>query len=401
MRKNCLCGFIFTFALIMCSVLFGRADAWAADAKGVLDTPYYETDFYKSDFNQTILSSAGSLAQGYGYFDDSICEYLQEEISTVSEVMAYLKMVHYRYDEREGIMGFVHDGWTNSCDPRMNIVNNYGVCCETSCVVAYLLADDYEEVGFVIVHGDYGHQYNYIKDYDGTYYLVDFTDYTSGATGNWNWNADDEETWLYWKDDICFWSGKSLDSKAAKNAALIHDTYEEGNGRTNLNKAWNNLHTAVIVAVPCMPGQYVPVPTMTDACYQSTMIRQGLEINGQKYYMTKFVWGIQAEVYPLCHVLFANNTTGFLGGKWSVVPIDRKYIPWYVADDIYEDDETVFERMLRQCGSWTYELASSVYDIDKDTQMVVGNCLYRAYGGGTDLKGLTAKQLKKQGLKKN
>lgn len=385
---------IIVVCLIICLVPVTGAEAKSKStkkkAKGVLNVPFYETKVFTDERLGMVCGNVGNNCQGYGFVGEDVCKYLQKEISTASEVMAYFYKARYRYDEVIGMMGFVREGWTNSGDPELILANNFGVCCETSTVVAYLLEDDYAEVGFIIVHGDSGHQYNYIKDWDGTYYLVDFTDFTS-CIGNGGYGQSFEDDWSKWSKDICFWSGKSLDSKSCKEAACIHDTYEDNNCRSKLNTAWNNEHTGVIFATPDF-GTHVPAPNVTDAGYQSNAVRQGL-FDG-KYAMTTAYYAIQKEAYDKSVVLFTSSK--YLGCNWKVVPIDKKYIPWYISDDIVFNDETVFERMERQCRGDVMRKTASYDMIDKNTEIVISKFHFVVYilGEGAFSR-LSDKQLKK------
>ena len=313
-----------------------------------MDIPYYQTDLnWDKEFMNTVSIHNVQNSGGYGYnWDiDEYAKYLQKKISTVSEFMYWLDVSNYHYDEIEGLMGYVRDGWSVSNSPEICIDVGFGVCCETSCVLTYMLADDYEEVGFVLITGDYGHQYNYIKD-GGKYYFVDFTDFTSGI----DHRMPREDIWKEWKDKICFWSGNSLDSKAAKKAACQHDNYDwetNGSSRAKYDLNWNKEHTAAILTIPCYEGMYVPPSTYRDDCYQ--MLDEGIEINGKKYYLNKVYIGFQKEVIKDVHTLFINSD--YKHAKWKLIGIPVKEIPWYCNVVPGTDTEDIYEKAARQTNN--------------------------------------------------
>ena len=335
--------------ILVCASLPAEAEAKSKKkARGVMDVPYYQTALSgDKEFMNTVNIHNVQNQGGYGYnWDiDEYAKYLQKKISTVSEFMYWLDISNYHYDEIEGLMGYVRDGWSVNNSPEVCIDVGFGVCCETSCVLAYMLADDYDEVGFVLITGDYGHQYNYIKD-GGKYYFVDFTDFTSGR----DYQMSMEDRWKEWKDKICFWSGKSLGSKAAKKAACQHDNYDwenNGTGRANYDLDWNKEHTAAILTVPCYNGMYVPPSTYRDDCYQ--LLDQGIEINGQRYYLNEVCIGFQEEVIKDVHTLFINSN--YKNAKWKLISIPVSEIPWYCNVVPGTDKEDIYEKAARQTNN--------------------------------------------------
>ncbi len=332
--------------ILVCASLPAHAEAATKKkARGVMDVPFYETELSKDReflYNVNLHNVQTGGGYGYNWDNDTYAKYLQEKISTVSEFMFWLYISDYHYDEIEGMMGYVRDGWSVSNSPELCIDVGFGVCCETSTVLAYMLADDYEEVGFVLITGDYGHQYNYIKD-GGKYYFVDFTDFTSNKNGN----VEMEDIWKQWKDDICFWSGKSLGSKAAKKAACKHDNYDwenNGSGRAKYDLNWNKKHTAAILTVPCYDGMYVPPSTYRDDCYQ--FLERGVEINGQNYYLNQICIGFQEDIIKDIHTLFINSD--YQNAKWKVIGIPVREIPWYCNVVPGTDPEDIYEKAKRQ-----------------------------------------------------
>ena len=104
----------------------------------------------------------------YGYIEDKndeLCKYLQGKIKTVADLWLYLILTGYSYfEDDQGFMTASVYSWNMQNDARINILDNGGVCCHTAMVLSYLLEDDYEETGFVVVHSSRGHMYGYVKD---------------------------------------------------------------------------------------------------------------------------------------------------------------------------------------------------------------------------------------------
>lgn len=316
-------------------------DTVSAANSNIMKKPYYESYLAKDrTFMNKIYKVSLEWSNGYGFAKDwnAYAKYLQKKIKTVEDLMFWIKSSRYHYAEIEGLMGYVRNGWSVSGDPRIDVAVGFGVCCETSNLVSYLLDGDYDEIGYVLVTGDHGHQYNYIKD-NGTYYFIDFTDFTSNPM-----YADEEEIWNNWKDKICFASDKKLDSDYMKKAACIHDTYADGNTRKNYDISWQREHTAAIVAIKSYGAKcgYVPPSTYRDDCYQ--WLDQGVKVNGKTYYLNTVKMGFQKEVFKNVKPLYLNND--YMGAKWELVSIPLKKIPWYC--NTVGDKEDNMKKFLRQ-----------------------------------------------------
>jgi len=106
-------------------------------------------------------------------------EKLKEEIDNVFEVLAYVQAVGMdNYSGNEKV--YIDDkSWQVSSSPEYVIENNKANCFAMSNTVAYLLEDDYDEVGIVWWHipNFGGHLYNYVL-HQGKYYIFSALAYT-------------------------------------------------------------------------------------------------------------------------------------------------------------------------------------------------------------------------------
>lgn len=313
---------------------------------GVMDIPFYKTELFKDKtFYKIVSSHRVEYGFGYGYAKDAqeYAKYLQKKITTASEFMYWLAISGYYYNELVGYTSYVKDGWSMNNTPERLVECGFGVCCDTSDLFVYLVGDDYEEAGYVVITGDRGHQYNYVKN-KGKYYLLDFTNFTS-----FHEYSSMEDCWNRYKDEICFWSGKSLKSDSAKIAACKHDNHEwewNHSASEKYDYTWNNNHTAAIIAVPYYKGLYVPPSTYRDDCYQD--LKAGIDYNGKKYYLNEIAIGFQKGVLKDSYVLYLNNTKKYKHCSWKLIDIPVKEIPWYCYTVPGTDKESTYDKMCRQ-----------------------------------------------------
>lgn len=105
---------------------------------------------------------------------------IREKVRTAGDLLLYMlasRMLLKNGDESVTVDG--HDWHYNSTAEQV-LAENLGNCGRMANLANYLLADDYEEIGFIL-HSYYpgnggGHVYNYIR-YGGKYYIVDFSSY--------------------------------------------------------------------------------------------------------------------------------------------------------------------------------------------------------------------------------
>jgi len=334
--------------------------------KSLFKKAYYESDFYNSKENQLMcIDIKESTNWGtYGYCD-AYLDIIQDKIKTVEDLMAYFVMSNYQYDEDDrGYMGMARAGWGTKHSAKINLSANCGVCSHTASVAAYLLEDDYDEIGFVMINGRNGHEYNYVKQ-DGIYYFIDFTDFTSD---NSKYDIEAEDVWSQWKDKICFWSGSSLNSASATKAALIHDTYDYagGNCRSRLDLSFNEKNTGVIIAIKYYSGmEGAEINFMTDQSNQQQVYDDGKSIgfdNGDSYVTVNVkpagYIGIAMPEKVDYQVLWINYTTNYCGAVWKELkPIPTKLVPYFIT--LPWDKESYIEKFKRQTKNSNYALLNT------------------------------------------
>lgn len=105
---------------------------------------------------------------------------IREKVRTAGDLLLY--MLASRMLLKNGDKSVTADGhdWHYNSTAEQVLAENLGNCGRMANLANYLLADDYEEIGFIL-HSYYpgngsGHVYNYIR-YGGKYYIVDFSSY--------------------------------------------------------------------------------------------------------------------------------------------------------------------------------------------------------------------------------
>lgn len=109
---------------------------------------------------------------------------LKEEIDNVFEVLAYVQAVRMNNYSGNETIYTDNKRWEISASPEYTIKNNEANCFAMSNTVAYLLEDDYDEVGIVwwTIPGRGGHLYNYVI-HQGNYYIFSALAYTMAEPG--------------------------------------------------------------------------------------------------------------------------------------------------------------------------------------------------------------------------
>lgn len=105
---------------------------------------------------------------------------IREKVRTAGDLLLYMlasRMLLKNGDEQVTVNGH---NWHYNSTAEQVLTENLGNCGRMANLANYLLADDYEEIGFIL-HSYYpgnggGHVYNYIR-YGGKYYIVDFSSY--------------------------------------------------------------------------------------------------------------------------------------------------------------------------------------------------------------------------------
>lgn len=100
-------------------------------------------------------------------------EEAKKEVKTISDAIDLIRYRGFVYGFSEPYSQWV-DSWTWLQSGKSIYDYNIGVCCDISQLMNYLLVEDFEDMGEVLISGSQGHVYNYYFE-DGYYYLFDAT----------------------------------------------------------------------------------------------------------------------------------------------------------------------------------------------------------------------------------
>lgn len=117
-------------------------------------------------------------------------EYWKTNVNTIQDMCYYLQAKEFVYDfnKEPDFLGVNRWQWT--ADAKTIFDMSGGVCVQVAQMGNYMLADNFEEWGNIIVFGSQGHIFNWYYE-DGYYYIMDFTEVISDNA----WNNSGE-----WKD---------------------------------------------------------------------------------------------------------------------------------------------------------------------------------------------------------
>jgi hypothetical protein len=122
-------------------------------------------------------------------------EVIKAKVKTAGDLLLYMlasKMLLKNGDEQMTVDGHT---WHYNDTAQVTLAENLGNCGRMANLANYLLAGDYDEIGFILQSwlpsaGGGGHVYNYIK-YQGKYYIVDFSSYLFD-----NYNPQEEPNFI-------------------------------------------------------------------------------------------------------------------------------------------------------------------------------------------------------------
>ncbi len=316
-------------------------------------TVFDELDRYEriAEVAAVIRSQTAGGVYGTVPSDSEMITRIHDDVQSLSDLLLYFVLASYRPGEDDrGLLASVKEGWDMIGKAQLTLSYNMGFPGSVSTILAYLLEDDYDEIGFVVADGKWCSQFNYIRQGD-TYYLVDFSPlieqrvWTDGIIDVAFFNDFIEKN----RDSLCFWSGKSLTEKSCVKAALLHSTIKDGVRvpEFDYDTALNNL--GAVYAEKYYSGMDgVKISVLHDFCYNSSRYtdREG------EYLEAIDSFDIYFPEYTEGHILWLNNTGRFLGREWKFggfIPV--KLVPWY-ADMSPEarshDTEQIMEKTVRQ-----------------------------------------------------
>jgi len=112
-------------------------------------------------------------------------EYWKTNVNTIQDMCYYLQAMNFVYNGEKEPKFLGINRWQWTADPEVIFAMSGGVCIQVAQMGNYMLADNFEDWGNIIVSGNYGHIFNWYYE-DGYYYVMDFTEVISDNT----WNSD-------------------------------------------------------------------------------------------------------------------------------------------------------------------------------------------------------------------
>lgn len=139
-------------------------------------------NYYVTTFNNGRQAEA-CYEIGPGGFTNSTIEYrghldpslLQAKINTIQDSICYFQESGFRYEDYAPIVMTEQSCWIWSTSGDAVLQNKFGQYSDIANAAAYLLQDDFEDMGFIMSYGTYSSVYNWFYE-DGYYYLVNYND---------------------------------------------------------------------------------------------------------------------------------------------------------------------------------------------------------------------------------
>lgn len=119
------------------------------------------------------------------YLNACEIDYWKDSVHTIMDMSFMLQARQFKYDfNKEPKFGYIEnqinalDTWVWTSDAETIFDMSGGVCIQVAQLAVYMLADDYEDWGVIMVEGNQGHIFNWFYE-DGNYYIFDFTEVIS------------------------------------------------------------------------------------------------------------------------------------------------------------------------------------------------------------------------------
>lgn len=101
--------------------------------------------------------------------------YWRDAVNTISDMCFYLQARSFRYDFAKEPEFCAINNWQWTADAEAIFTYSGGVCVQVAQMGNYMLADNFEDWGNILVFGNQGHIFNWYYE-DGYYYVMDFTE---------------------------------------------------------------------------------------------------------------------------------------------------------------------------------------------------------------------------------
>lgn len=150
--------------------------AYDADQKIMEETVFAVTTY--NDGKDVIHAKSMDYSDKLFFWDSTKnIEYWRTSVNTIQDMCFYLQAKQFTYSFNEpDFCGYSEWQWT--ADPEYIFAYNTGVCVQIAQMGDYMLADNFEDWGNILVFGNQGHIFNWYYE-DGYYYVVDYTEVAS------------------------------------------------------------------------------------------------------------------------------------------------------------------------------------------------------------------------------
>lgn len=112
--------------------------------------------------------------------------YWRDAVNTISDMCYYLQARGFRYDFAKEPEFCGINNWQWTADAEAIFSYSGGVCVQVAQMGNYMLANNFEDWGNILVFGNQGHIFNWYYE-DGYYYVMDFTEVISDNCGRDKW----------------------------------------------------------------------------------------------------------------------------------------------------------------------------------------------------------------------
>ena len=154
----------------------------------ILDEKVYIVSTYNDsveDIAKHLSINKANIQNNYSAIDMRDVHYCREAVSTIMDMSYLLQMRGFTYDfTKEPDFGALNynvsdeEKWNWTADAETIFDMNGGVCIQVAQLAIYMLADDFEDWGVVMIEGRQGHIFNWFFE-DGKYYVFDYTEVIS------------------------------------------------------------------------------------------------------------------------------------------------------------------------------------------------------------------------------
>ena len=160
--------------------------------KNVLQEKLYVVSTYNDSveaIEKHLSLNSTNTEYNYATIDMRDVRYCKEAVSTIMDMSYLLQMRGFTYDfSKEPDFGALNYNitdetkWNWTADAETIFDMNGGVCIQVAQLATYMLADDFEDWGVVMIEGRQGHIFNWFFE-DGKYYVFDYTEVISDNCG--------------------------------------------------------------------------------------------------------------------------------------------------------------------------------------------------------------------------